>query len=450
LIEEDHMTVPPAVPGSGGPVLDPLTAPIPAEPAVEPIDAPTLSKVSSATIWSLVVLTLGATMAVLVPIAYSLTVRLATLAPGQERLLGYVIGVGALANVLTMPLFGVLSDRTRSRWGRRRPWAIGGAVVGVAGLVALATAPSVLVLGAAWAVTIVAWQTAGNQATYVQGDKLPEEQRGRVAALTGFASLAASVIGISLVTPFASNQLLLFLIPGLVGVVGVLIFCLVVREDSRKLEFATVSVGEVLGKYLFSPRQHRDYAWNWAGRFVLFFGLSFTTTYGTFFMATRLQMPVEQLAPLMAISGLGGVVASALGALGAGFLSDRLKRRKVFVLVAGAIGLGSGVLSALSYSIPGVIGGSILALFAIGVFSSVDQAIFLDILPDRTQTGRFISIMALAQQIPTAVGPFVAPTVLGIGVAAGATPNYTLLFVASGACFLVGSALIVLKVRGVR
>jgi MFS family permease len=440
------VTVPPAVPGSGGPVLDPLAAPVPAEPDVEP----TLSKVSSATIWSLVVLTLGATMAVLVPIAYSLTVRLATLAPGQERLLGYVIGVGALVNVLTMPLFGVLSDRTRNRLGRRRPWAIGGMLVGLAGLVALATAPSVLVLGAAWAVTLVAWQTAGNQATYVQGDKLPEEQRGRVAALTGFASLAASVIGISLVTPFASNQLLLFLVPGLVGLVGVLVFCFVVREDSRKVEFETVSVGHVLGKYLFSPRRHRDYAWNWAGRFVLFFGLSFTTTYGTFFMASRLQMPVEQLAPLMAISGLGGVVASALGALGAGFLSDRLKRRKVFVLVAGIIGLGSGVLSALSYSIPGVIGGSILMLFAIGVFSSVDQAIFLDILPDRTQTGRFISIMALAQQIPTAVGPFVAPTVLGIGVAAGATPNYTLLFVASGACFLVGSLLIVLKVRGVR
>jgi MFS family permease len=445
------VTVPSAaVAGGAGPVLDPLAAPVPAEPTVEPRNLAAPPTMRPAAIWALVVLTLGGTMAVVVPMAYSLTVRLATLAPGQEQLLGYVIGVGALLNVLTMPLFGVLSDRTRSRLGRRRPWAIGGALLGLVGLVGLATAPSVLVLGAAWAVTIVAWQTAGNQAAYVQGDKLPEEQRGRVAALTGFASLASSVIGMSIVVPFTSNHLLLFLVPGLVGLVGVLIFALVVREDSRALTFEPVTVGDVLGKFVFDPRRHRDYAWNWAGRFLIFFGLSFTTTYGTFFMASRLQLPVEDLAGIMAISGLGGVVASAVGALGAGFLSDRLKRRKVFVMAAGIIGLGAGALSATSYSLPGVIAGSILLMLAIGIFSTVDQAIFLDVLPDRAQAGRFISIMGLAQQIPTAVGPFVAPAVLAIGVASGAAPNYTLLFLASGALFLVGGLLVVLKVRGVR
>lgn len=401
-------------------------------------------------IWALTLLTLGGTMAVVVPMAYSLTVRLAVLAPGQENLLGYIIGAGALLNVLTMPVLGVLSDRTRTRIGRRRPWAIGGMVVGLVGLVGLALAPSVLILGAVWAVTLCAWQTAGNQSTYAQGDKLPEEQRGRVAALTGFASLAASVIGMSLVTPFSSNMLLLFVIPGVVGVIGVLIFVLAVREDSRAMELPRTDLKEVLSKFVFNPRRYPDYGWNWAGRFVLFFGLSFTTTYGTYFMGSRLDMPVADLAGIMAVSGLGGVVASALGALGAGFLSDRIKRRKVFVLVAAFVGLGASVLSATSYSLPGVIGGSILNMLAIGIFSTVDQAIFLDTLPDRAESGRFISIIGLAQQIPTALGPFVAPVLLGIGVAAGGTPNYTLLFLFSGALFLIGGLLIVVKVRGVR
>jgi MFS family permease len=447
LIEEDHVTVPP---GTTEPLGSAKDLP-PAPPAIG-LDSdaePALPKMRAGAVWAMIILTFGTSMSMIVPMAYSLTVRLAQLAPGQEQLLGYIIGAGALANVLTMPVLGILSDRTRSRLGRRRPWAIGGAVVGLLGLAFMAVAPSVLLVGLGWAITLVAWQTAGNQVTYVQGDKLPEDQRGRVAALTGFANLGAPVIGIALVSGVSTDNLALFLLPGVVGVVGLVLFTVLVREDSRNLVTTAVSIGDVVSKYVFDPRQHRDYAWNWLGRFVLFFGLSFTTTYGTYFMASRLGLPVEQVAGVVAVAGLGGIAASALGAIGAGFLSDRLHRRKVFVLVAGIVALGAGVLSASSYSLTGILAGSILNMLAIGIFSTADQAIYLDTLPDRAESGRFIAIINLAQQIPTAIGPFVAPTVLAIGAVAGA-PNYTLLFVASGVLFLAGALMIVLRVRGVR
>jgi MFS family permease len=406
-----------------------------------------LTRMRPAVIWALVILSFGTSMSLIVPMAYSLTVRLAQLAPGQEQLLGYIIGVGAVVNVVTMPLIGILGDRTRSRLGRRRPWAIGGAVVGLLGLVVLATAPSVLVLFVGWAVTLVAWQTAGNQATYTAADRLPEEQRGRVSALLGFAVLGAPTVGIAIVSGVSTDNLALFLLPGVVGLIGIALFVVLVREDSRAIRVPAVSFADVLAKYTFSPRRDRDYAWNWLGRFVLFFGLAFTTTYGTYFMASRLGLAVEQVAGVVAVAGLGGIVASALGALGAGFLSDRLRRRKVFVLAAGIVALVAGVVSAMSYSLPGILVGSILNMLAIGIFSTVDQAIVLDILPDRAESGRFIAIMNLAQQVPTALGPFVAPTLLVIGAAGGA-PNYTLLFVTAGALFLVGALMIVVKVRG--
>ena len=296
-----------------------------------------LPRMRASVIWALVLMTFGTSMAMVVPLAYALTVRIADLAPGREDLLGYIIGAAAIANVVTMPLIGVLSDRTRTRLGRRRPWVIGGGVVGLLGLFALAVAPSVLLLGIGWMVTLVAWQSAGNQATYLQGDKLPEEQRGRVAAFTGFANLVAPIIGIVIVSGFSSNMLALFLVPGIVGIVGIALFTALVLEDSRDLVVEPISVRSVLGKYVFSPRRHRDYGWNWLGRFILFFGLSFTTTYGTFFLASRMNLEVNQVAGLVAITGLGGVVAGAIGALGAGFLSDRLHRRKIFVLIGGAL-----------------------------------------------------------------------------------------------------------------
>jgi len=36
-------------------------------------------------------------------------------------------------DALIDPAIGLLSDRTRSRWGRRRPWIVGGAAIFVAG-----------------------------------------------------------------------------------------------------------------------------------------------------------------------------------------------------------------------------------------------------------------------------------------------------------------------------
>jgi MFS family permease len=439
LIEEDQMTVPHDVARTAGPSASAADG----EPGHD------MPRMRAGAVWALIILTLGTSMSMVVPMAYSLTLRLSQLAPGREELLGYVIGAGALANLVTMPLFGVLSDRTRSRFGRRRPWAVGGVLIGLLGLAAMATVSSVVLLGAAWIVTLVAFQTAWNQASYVQGDQLPEAQRGRVSALTGFANMGAPIIGIGLVSGVSSNNLALFLLPGLIGLIGVLVFVFAVPEDSRELVTQRVGIGEVLGKYVFNPRRYPDYAWNWLGRALLFFGLSFTTTYGTFFMASRLGLRVEELGGLLALAGLGGLATSAVGALGAGFLSDRLRRRKIFVLVAGLIGLGATVLSAFSYSLPGVIGGSLLTTLAIGVFSTVDQAILLDVLPSRSESGRFLSISNLAQQVPTALGPLAAPLLLTVGGAAGA-PNYTLLFLVSGALFLLGSLVIVLRVRSVR
>ena len=41
---------------------------------------------------------------------------------------GLILGVGAFAALLANPIFGRLSDRTMSRFGRRRPWMVGGSL----------------------------------------------------------------------------------------------------------------------------------------------------------------------------------------------------------------------------------------------------------------------------------------------------------------------------------
>lgn len=60
------------------------------------------------------------------------------------RAYGTVMAVYAVLDAIDNPILGHLSDRTRTRWGRRRPWLVVGAVVLAAGLVGFFSAPSTL------------------------------------------------------------------------------------------------------------------------------------------------------------------------------------------------------------------------------------------------------------------------------------------------------------------
>ncbi|MER6941719.1 MFS transporter, partial [Nocardioides sp. NPDC000441] len=40
----------------------------------------------------------------------------------KEAALAWVVGIGALCSTVANPVFGALSDRTTSRFGRRLPW----------------------------------------------------------------------------------------------------------------------------------------------------------------------------------------------------------------------------------------------------------------------------------------------------------------------------------------
>jgi MFS family permease len=200
-----------------------------------------------------------------------------------------------------------------------------------------------------------------------------------------------------------------------VGVLLVALFVLLVHEDdSRGMVFPEeLNIGKVLRKLVFSPRRYPDYAWNWLGRFFFYFGLTLNTTFTAFFFASKLGVDVSDVAGVIAILSLGSIAAVTLGALGGGFLSDRLHRRRVFVLASGLIFGAGAIVMAFAGDLPTLVGGSLLGSLGIGMFSAVDQALLLDVLPERdTDAGRFMSITGFATSIPQAVAPLIAPLFL--------------------------------------
>jgi MFS family permease len=440
---------------------EPAVVPMPAVISTPPIDPAVLEdqstqpvvdlpKVDARYIWFMVLAQFGVFMAFITPIAISLAIRVSELAPANQEYLGYITGAGALFVMLTSPFMGIWSDRTRTRIGRRRPFMIGGMALGVVSLVVMATAPSIWVLGLGWVLAQWGWGTVLGNLQNSTADRLPESQRGKVAGLTGFATQVAPVIGVIATMGVTGNALLLFLIPGVVGVILVTLFVTLVHEDdARALPRERIGLAGVLRKYVYNPKKYPDFSWNWAGRFLFYFGLTLNTTFTSYFFAERMGLPITEVSGIIGTLGGLGVLAVTAGALGGGFLSDRFRRRKVFVVLGGAIMAVGMLVMAFSAELPVLFAGSLIVSLGIGLFSAVDMALLLDVLPEKqTDAGRFMGITGFATSIPQAAAPFIASGILLIG-ATGAAKNYTLLFVVAAAFVLVGG-LVITRIRSVR
>lgn len=411
-----------------------------------------MPKVRSSYIWFLLLGMFGGQMALVTPTAISLAIRLSQLAPGREEYLGYIAGAGAAAMMISAPLFGMLSDRTRNRFGRRRTFILYGMTTGVAALLSLALAPNVFVLGLGWVLVQLTWAVAQSMFTASMADRVPESQRGKLSGLSGFLSMLAPTVGAVAAGSLAFNSILLFMVPAAVGVLGMVLFIVFVPEtDSAELPPpGPLSLKSLVTKYVFNPRQHPDFAWNWLGRFVFVSGMWLGTTFMAFFLASRLGVRVEQAATIAAALAGVGILASMAGAIGGGFISDKLRRRLPLALVAAFLyAAGALVMALVPGGLPSIMAGALIMNLGLGAFSAVDQAIAIDLVPDReTESGRYMAIYALSNSIAHAVAPLAAPIFLAIGVS-GAEKNYTLLFVVAAALTVLGG-LLIQRVKSIR
>jgi len=443
----------PTAPGSStSPAQQVLAAEVGAEtPGTGQVRTPVTAKY----IVFLLLAMFGAYVALVAPIGLSLSLRIQELAPSNVEVLGLVIGIAAIVTTVTGPLLGIWSDRTRSRLGKRRPFAFGGAVAGLLGLAVVASAGSIPMVLLGWIITSAGWSVTMNSLIQSQADRLPETQYGRVAGMTGFVQMVAPVAGVGLASAFIGNNYLVFLVPGAIGLLAVLLWVSFIPErDTRQDEVPVkMTAGKVFGSLVFNPRRYPDFAWNWLARLLFMTGVTFSSTYTSLFFASRLTESgqVADIGGIIAMLSLVSVVVTGIGALFGGFLSDKLQRRRVFVLGAGIVYTAGAITLAFGGSNFAVlVAGSSLTGLALGVFSSVDQALVLNVLPEKdTDAGRFLGINGYSTSIAQAIAPLLAAPLILIGVT-GDEKNYGLLFLVAAGLTVTAGVIVQWGVRSVR
>jgi len=418
--------------------------------AVSVIDEPQ-KKVSAWHLTLLVLANFGAGLAFIVPLAYTLALKIDQLAPGQESLLGIATGIASAVVVLTGPLIGMWSDRTRSHLGRRRPFMIAGVIIGLIALAVIAVTDSVPVVIVVWTVANFGWGMVLSSIGAIQADRLPDSQRGKTGGLIGMSAQIAPILGIGMAYTLKGAIVPIFLLPAIIGTILIALYLFFGGEkSSRDLpKAARLSVRDLFGSYVFSVRKFPDFSWNLLGRFLFFMGLYANTSFATFFYAQRMDVPVAEVAGVAATIGALGVLAGAIGAVAGGFLSDKLRRRKLFVAIGAAFFMVGAFVEAFAHSFVPLMIGALLMNLAIAAFNAVDQAIVIATLPSRAEAGRYMAIIIFAQKIPSALAPLLGAALITIGMVGGES-NYTFLYLLGGVLALIGGLVVLFKVKGVR
>ncbi|MEU1115415.1 MULTISPECIES: MFS transporter [unclassified Streptomyces] len=377
------------------------------------------------------------------PLQILLAVQAEDLAPAgtsKESVLAWVTGAGAVVSLAANPLFGAVSDRTTSRWGRRTPWIVAGTAGGAVALLLLAAAGSVWWLAAGWCLVQLTLNAAFAAVTAAVPDHVPRLQRGSVGGWLGAAQLLGVVVGTGLAT-VAGGTGAGYAACALFTVVGVAPH--VVRHRDPRLAAADRPPWDrraFLAGFRLSPRRHPDLAWAWLTRFLINVSNSVVLLYLLYFLRDGLDYadPDEGVLILTAVNGATMLATVVVG----GAWSDRVGRRKPFVLWSGALMAVATGLLAPWQTWPGALVAAAVLGIGFGVFTSVDFALMTDVLPTAMDRGRDLGVINIANSLPQVAAPaLAAPIVTYLG-------GYRTLYLTAAVVGLAG-AVLVTRIRGV-
>lgn len=355
---------------------------------------------------------------------------------------GIISGIAGVFALVAYPLTGALSDRTTSRFGRRRPWILGGAIAFAAALVLLGLQDSLVGIGIFWSLAIIGFCVLTAALTAVISDQVPVEQRGFVSGWISAPQAIGTILGVLLVVVLLLSQVVGYTLVAVLLVMLVLPFVLRIPDAVLPVsDRAPLSLGGLVSGFWISPRQFPDFGWTLASRILVNFGNAFGTSLLLYFLQDGLRVPHAEDVLLMLI--LIYMVFVVLASLVLGKLSDRLGRRKIFVFVAAVL---QGVAALMLAFVP-VLGVAMVAAGILGLgygcFLSVDQALATQVLPDAHTRGKDLGIMNIASAVPQAIAPLIGAFVVA------ALAGFQGLFLLAAVAAILG-ALAVLPIKSVR
>lgn len=424
------------------PVTDPAQTQGSTTALAEPVE-----RVRSLWVTGVVLVNVGINAAFFGPIQVLLGQQAIHFDEGQkEAILALVTGCGAAVSLVANPLFGAFSDRTTSRFGRRVPWALFGAILGAAALVALAGAPNVAVMALLWCLVQAGCNGAYAALTAAIPDRVPVPQRGTVGGLAAMGQTVGILAGAVIASAVSGNFALGYIVCAVVLLASVVLYLF--KNDDIPLSAGTrppFKLGTFAKGFWISPVKYPDFAWAWLTRLLVNIGNHMVTLYLLFFLKDAVHLEGAQgIKPefgVLILTGLYAVMVVVTSVVG-GAISDRMGKRKPLVIISSVVISIAALILGFDPTWTGAIAGALVLGIGFGAYLAVDFALITQVLPTALDRGRDLGVINVANSLPQVIAPLIAyPFVAFWG-------GYVSLYVAAAVIGLLG-AVFVVKIKGV-
>ncbi len=385
-----------------------------------------------------------------------LPLRLLDFVPEAQKntYLGILTLTGLLLALIVQPVAGTISDRTDSRWGRRRPYILAG------GLIATLLIPGIGLFagyGAVFAVYCLL-QLASNTA---QGpyqafipELVPAGKRGRASGMKALFEICGGIVFVYLSSIFMDKYYhgegsgWLWLVLGLLMLVvlaATAATVLIVRDPRIAHTRPQASLAATLYRTFKSEIwKNHNFVWFILSRMLVFMAFTTIQQFALYYIQDVIGMsdPAGATARFSIISVIGMVAVT----WPAGYLSDRIGR-KPLTLAAGILGAAGIAAIAVLETYTAILYAAAVIGVAMGIFNSANWALATDFAP-KDEEARYLGLANMATAGGAALARVIGP-VIDFFNAQEPNLGYRVMLLVCMAYFLVGGAL-VLKIRRVR
>lgn len=369
-------------------------------------------------------------------------------APHKIELVAFFSTCGMIVAALSNMVAGALSDKTKSRFGKRAPWIVGGAFVFMLAMIGASLSPNIPTL-------LISWMIGQSALNFIVApmvawlDFAPKDGQATASSAYGGLGMALGNNGFNVVGAMFLGQFRLgFIIFGVFAFVGTLIAVLIVHEPSnlddttttQKAEKPKLSWHDI--KTIFPGWSvGRDYYLALMGKLFQGVGNFAITGYILYIMTDFLHRGSQTQSSIQLINVIMLVFGIFMGFV-AGPVSDKFKILKWPVGLS-TIFLALGALSLFFFrNEAGIIIYAFAAGIGMGMWNSLDNLLNLEVIPDPDRVAFFLGVYNLGNTITQAIAPVLAAAVISLF-------GFSAIFIVSFVFSLVGGILM-LSIKSVK
>ncbi len=372
----------------------------------------------------------------------------------KNTYLSYLLVAGLVLAMLVQPIAGEISDHSRFRRGRRRPFVLIGVIGAMLFLPGIGLAGSYAAIFATYCLLQVSSNIAQGPYQGFIPDLVPPENRGLASGVKSLLEILGGIALVRLVAMFMDHyssgegDYWLWLSVGTLAAVllGTAVATLVLVKEKPWAGTAHLSFPSALYRsFQIDFRVDRDFVWFLASRLLIFMAFAILQKFALYFIQDVIGIanPAAAASELLIAIGIGMLII----VYPAGQLSDRIGR-KPLVMASGLLGaLATGLLF-FNHSYQGLILSGALLGLANGAFMSTNWALAVD-LAAKGEEARYLGLTNIA----TAGGSALALLIIGPAIdffnARSSNLGYSVMLGACFVCFISGS-LLLLRIRGRR